>query len=844
MKISHSIKETGLADRWDKLDWNVIDERVGSMQTELSKASMDGNQELLSRLTEEFLDSFEARAVAVRNVTRNEATDNPGVGEVWSTSADKMKAVMILNHHGYSSEPFYSFVMFEPKTKKDRTMCIPTFYDRAMHDLFRMLMEPICEPLYDKRLFSSRTKRSLTDAAVEVEYLFSDEHSPEWVVRCDVKSFYDTMSHEWLLDHVPMDRHILKEFLKAPRVENGTGKPTVPECGVPTGNRMSPILANMMLNGLEDELRDLNDPDNGIVVRWVDDIVVTARTEDEALHCMARVKRFVSDRGMRLNDDKSYVANVRDGFEFLKYRYVKEGDRIHMTPLEKSVDDFIDEMKEAVMKHDDELSVVKTANSHVRGFTNKYRVSDMSGCAERMDKAVIEIVSERVSSLLRVTHESMLKSRIMSDGKGWFFQTPDGLRLRRITDIVPVDHERIWLSANPFIHRDYFEERSERERISKVANDGLREIWESSCGCCMLCGMRIRRSEPRVLATDDDGVRWYSHAVCKENQERNLGRLSFVTPLRRRAESDVSVELTVDIPEQPQETVSVEEVESEEKENVPESEGESSPDGIIDQDGNYPETEDIQVKNQSDEGTRHPEQMKIVPTEKKIVIVPTKKGVSKFQILVNYLNNIPYSYFDFTFDGINNFLTGGLCESAYKDRSWWLRKGRASIGQALESTEWAVEDVNMEKQTVRFSKAAKVKYTPPEIAFRNRNYGPKTEQFIAERDERMRKSPFGNVTRFLMSCGLDQIRLQFDKIVELTGLPLPEWSKDKRWWSNRKPKSILLAVEDAEYTKVELDMEGRSMLLTRTCCMPDRKRDAVVLGDLPIKPHMRPKKTN
>lgn len=827
MRQDHSISDTALARRWDEMDWKTMEESVAVMQASVSEASRDGDQELLAELSDRFLGSFEARALAVRNVTKNEATENPGVGEPWRTSADKMKAVVVLDHHGYSSEPFYSFVMFEPKTKKDRTMCIPTFYDRAMHDLFRMLMEAVCEPLYDRRLFSSRTGRSLTDAAMEVKYLFSDRESPEWVARCDVKSFYDTMSHEWLLEHVPMDRHILSEFLKAPRMENGTGKPTVPDRGVPTGNRMSPVLANMMLNGLESYLRDPSDPDNGAVVRWVDDIVVSARTEEDALRYMALVKRFVAERGMRLNEDKSYVANVRDGFEFLKYRYVREGESIHLTPEDTAVDELIDGIRDAISKQTDEASMIKAVNSRIRGFTNKYRVSDMSGCIERIDCIVVQLVAERAAGILHVPYESIANSRISKDDRGWVYRTVGGLHIRRTVDIVQTDHERIWLTANPFIDRSYFEERKKRDQVSMVATDALREIWGSSNGCCRLCGMRIRRSEPRTVVSDEAGERGYVHTECKAEHETLHGRMRFLEiPEHREVLASVDSELEDGPFPEP---VATETEEAETVAEVPtvteavEGPVEAHDPGACQEDP-------------------RPEQATLVPERKKIVIVPCKKGVSKFQPLVDFLNNIPYAYYDFTFEGLENLLIGGLCGSAYKDRSWWMRDGRATVGNALKYTDWGVEDVKLEKQWVRFSREAKVKLAPPEIAYKERNMGPKSAAAIAERDARMEKSPFGRVTRYLMGSGLDQARLTFDRVAEISRLPLPAWSKDKRWWSNRKPKSILLAIEDADFTKVDLDMDGRSILVARTCCIPDPDRDTVVLGDLPVKDYLRPKK--
>ncbi len=854
--IEHSISDRGLASRWDSIDWNLVDQHIAVMQGRLSEASRSGDSETLAELTESFLNSFEAKAKAVANVTRNESTKNPGVGEAWTTSADKMKAVMVINHHGYRTEPFYSFVMFEPKTKKDREMCIPTFYDRAMHDLFRMLMEPICEPLYDRRLFSSRTGRSLSDAASEVQRLLSDESAPEWVVRCDVKSFYDTMSHEWLLDNIPMDRDVLEQFLKAPRVDQGRGKPMVPKAGVPTGNRMSPILANMILNGLESELHDPYDPDIGVVVRWVDDIVITARDEEDALHKMAKVRRFIDPRGLRLNEKKSYVANVREGFEFLKYRYVRIGDTIRMTPMDSAVEDLIESTREALKDKKDEMSMIKSINSHLRGFTNKYRIADMSGCSERIDRELLNMAASRIVEITGMTQKDVFDRFISVDDNGWFFRNCNGSRVRRVRDVIPVSQEPLWLTANPFVDVDYFKERLERERISHVANDRYRDIWRSTDGRCSICGMRIRRYEQTTIAKDINDSTGYVHRSCHDESITLRGRIEFMDfgPLLSPSieqsghidVGDVDDATTSDDSTPVSERNFIGPIEREygplpsvASENVGSSV--SSYDDSIDDDGNYVQgrTEVVQTSDVSVEPVGRTSQLTIVPERTKADLIPSKRGVSKYQPFVDFLVGMPYPRFRLTFTAISSHIPGGLCESAYKDRAWWFKRSRATIGEVLKVTQWSIEDVDMEKQEVFFTKNPKVKYTVAEQSFRDRRVGPEADIRVIERDERIKINKFGRLTEFLLDCGLDQIRLSFDSISNITGVRMPEFTQKKSWWAHRKKDGPLIAIEDADFTKVDLDVENRWILLARSCCVPDPSKDQIVQGDLPFKDHMR-----
>lgn len=822
-KLNHSISDDSFANRWRGIDWSMVDQTISEMQRNLSIASRDGDQEGLESLEEVFLSSFEARAKAVANVTRNESTDNPGMGESWTTPADRYKAAMILDHHGYRSEPFYSFTMFEPKTKKDRTMCIPTFYDRAMHDLFRMMMEPICEPLYDKRLFSSRRGRSLTDAAKELEYLLSGKDSPLWVARCDVRSFYDTMSHEWLLDNVPMDRDILEQFLKAPRYENGKGDRIECRMGVPTGNRMSPVLANLILNGLEDYLRDLSDSENGLAIRWVDDIVVLARTEDDALRFKAMVTRFIVERGMTLNERKSYVADVRNGFEFLKYRFVKVGDSIEITPVDSAVDALLEETKEALKGRLDEDDVVKRINNHLRGFTNKYRIANMTGCAERIDKGMINLAGSALSRVGGLSDEEVYNRYVRSDANGPYIRVGSGLRVRRIRGMERVPHERIWLTANPFIDTEYFEKRVESEKIGKLADERYRRIWASTKGHCGICGIRIRSDEQRTIVSDDSGAKAYAHARCSEESMSVAGRIVLDPRVMKRAEETavsvaekVEAPIAIAIEEAPEETV-VEVVQPIQNEVA-------APPEVV--------REEHVVKDAAPK----PSQMRLTGEERMSVTIPVKKGVSKFQPLIDIICRTGYWYLDYSFSELNNIISGGLCASAYKDGDWWKRKGRASIGEALAVVDWKVEYVDMDRRKVRLTRKT-TEYLDSEQAYRSRHKGPDMEKMLYERAERMRKSKFGALTRYLLDSGMDQIELPFDELGRIIG-GLPPSAEERFWWSTRRA-GPLMAIEDADFTKVKVDFERRVVLLTKTICVPDETRGNVVIGDLRLKEHMK-----
>lgn len=80
------------------------------------------------------------------------------------------------------------------------------------------------------------------------------KHSPQWILEGDLQGFFDEISHPWMLAHIPTDKTILRKGLKAGFIDQNTLHPT--EAGTPQGGVISPVAANLTLDGLEAVLRE------------------------------------------------------------------------------------------------------------------------------------------------------------------------------------------------------------------------------------------------------------------------------------------------------------------------------------------------------------------------------------------------------------------------------------------------------------------------------------------------------------------------------------------------------------------------------------------------------------
>lgn len=112
------------------------------------------------------------------------------------------------------------------KNGKRRPLGIPTMKDRAMQALHLLALEPISEVTADKNSYGFRPKRSAADAIEQCFKVLSHKHSTQWILEADIKACFDKINHPWLLEHVPMDKLILKQWLTAGFIEKQTLMPT------------------------------------------------------------------------------------------------------------------------------------------------------------------------------------------------------------------------------------------------------------------------------------------------------------------------------------------------------------------------------------------------------------------------------------------------------------------------------------------------------------------------------------------------------------------------------------------------------------------------------------------
>lgn len=318
-----------LAFQWETIDWKEVEYDVNRLQTRIAKATAKGDNNKAKRLQYLLTHSFSAKAYAVRKVTTNKGKNTSGVDKkLWSTSASKMKAVLSLTDKNYRAKPLKRVYIKKKGKNKKRPLGMPTMYDRAMQTLYALALEPIAETKGDTISFGFRRGRSAKDACEQIFCVLARKCSPTWILEGDIKGCFDNINHKWLQDNIPMDKRIMKQFLKSGFIYEGKLFPT--ETGSPQGGAISSTYANMTLDGLEKVIQDkYHRNSKGKIenhyraktkvnlIRYADDFIITANSKEVAEELKTIVSHFLQLRGLSLSEEKLQLHILIKDLTFL-----------------------------------------------------------------------------------------------------------------------------------------------------------------------------------------------------------------------------------------------------------------------------------------------------------------------------------------------------------------------------------------------------------------------------------------------------------------------------------------------------------------------------------------------
>ena len=517
------------AQSWETIDWKQASAYVKKLQMRIVKAQKEGHFSKVKSLQWLLTHSFYAKALAVKRVTSNQGKNTSGVDhELWQTPQAKFKAISKLNRRGYHPQPLRR-IYIPKKNGKMRPLSIPTMTDRAMQTLYKFALEPIAETYADLNSYGFRTGRSTHDA---IEQCFTDlakGKSPEWILEGDIKGCFDNISHEWLMENIPMDTEILRKWLKCGFIETGKLFPTTD--GTPQGGSISPMLMNMTLDGLEAVLKEKfpqRHKEHGKVVfdmvnfvRYADDFIVTGKSEELLREKVFPViEAFMRERGLRLSEEKTVITHIDSGFDFLGQNIRKYRGKLIIKPSKTSIKSFLKKIRGIIKanKSAKQETLIRQLNPVIRGWVNYHRYVVSSEVFGYVDYQIYKCLWQWAKRRHKNKGRKWIADKYWHHigNRVWTFsaelksdtEEKRYYSLEYATNTKIIRFKKIVAEANPFDERwsGYFEERDGEKLLNGTqGREKLIKIWRKQKHRCPICG---------ELITSDTGF-----SVHKENSD-------------------------------------------------------------------------------------------------------------------------------------------------------------------------------------------------------------------------------------------------------------------------------------------------------------------------------------
>jgi len=470
------------AETWQTINWPTVERNVQRLQMRIAKATREKRFGKVKALQWLLTHSYDAKLLAIKRVSSNKGSKTPGIdGIIWNSDKKKISAIKQIKRRGYKPRPLKR-IYIPKKNGKRRPLGIPCMIDRCYQALHLLGLEPVSETLADKDAYGFRPRRSTADAIEQCFIALSRKFSSHWVLEGDIKSCFDKIGHQWMLENIPMDRYILNKWLKSGYIDNGVFHHT--EEGTPQGGIISPTLMLLTLRGLEDAAKNAapKSTDKVHTIAYADDFVITGSSKEILeTQVMPAVKAFLLERGLELSEEKTKITHISDGFDFLGFNIRKYKDKLIIKPAKENVLAFVRSIKEFIKDNRSANTgyLIARLNPKIIGWGNYYKHVVSSKTFSYVDQQIFESLLRWAKRRHPRKGAKWVVKKYYSMGKAneWLFHgwikmcnKRKYLQLARLTQRPITRHIKIRKDANPY-------DPKYTAYLSKRSNKGARNTW-------------------------------------------------------------------------------------------------------------------------------------------------------------------------------------------------------------------------------------------------------------------------------------------------------------------------------------------------------------------------------
>lgn len=545
---------------FDSVPWIRLDQYVRRLQKRIYRAESLGQLRKVKSLQRLLMRSQAALLLSIRQVTQiNKGKRTAGIDGFTATSNrertrlyNKMK-----NYNVFTHCPTPTSRKYIPKGKGDklRPLGIPTVKDRVYQNIVKLALEPQWEVRFESISYGFRPKRSCHDAVTAIFMKIHAKSKKNWIFEGDFKGCFNNLNHDYIMRKIRdfPAKETVQKWLKAGFIDNDVFNTT--EFGTPQGGIVSPLLANIALHGMEDEIgvkyRIKTEKKTGnvhhevfdtkSVVRYCDDFVILCESKEEAESMYERLKPYLTKRGLELAPDKTRVTHISQGFDFLGFHFKhyptnKEKGRlwkIIIKPNENSQSKMIEKVRECFKRNQGRnvARLISELNPIIRGYANYWRHQVSKELFSKMDS----YIWSKVKSFLRRLHPKkpwkwIIKRYFYPDIYGqsqsnWLLTDPSQkYQLIRMAWTPIVRHEMVKYKNSPFDSTltGYYEKRDMKlfEKDNVAYKQKMAKRQKHKCPICQTSlsteeGLETHHRQPRCHGgTNEYQNLWLVHISC------------------------------------------------------------------------------------------------------------------------------------------------------------------------------------------------------------------------------------------------------------------------------------------------------------------------------------------